>query len=442
MENEKIEIVSQHAETLQEKVSAMSSDDRVEYFMSLSRDEAEDLFLDLPPEDQKDIFLKLNLAQKRTFLRMLSLDDMADLIQQLPENIRYEALNMLDTQTKMEVIGLLVYAEDMAGGVMTPHFLRLRPDMEVEVAIRYLRTYSKHHEETIYYTCVVDNDDKLLGVVSFRDLLLSPPEKKINQIMETEHVSVLDTMDQEEVAQVFSSHELSAIPVVDKDGHIKGVITYDDIAHVIEEEATEDIQRIGGMEALDVPYWKTDFLTMAKKRAGWLIVLLVGGSLTATAMAVYEQSLEKAVVLGLFLPLIISSGGNSGSQAATLIIRSLALKEVRIKDWFKILLRESASGLVLGLTLGIVGFLRIIIWPNRETLYGAHYMMLAVTVAISLVGVVIWGTVAGAMLPFILRKFKADPARASAPLVATIVDVTGIVIYFTVATMLLKGTLL
>ena len=196
------------------------------------------------------------------------------------------------------------------------------------------------------------------------------------------------------------------------------------------------------MEALDAPYWKTDFLTMAKKRAGWLVVLLIGGSLTATAMAVYETSLEKAVVLGLFLPLIISCGGNSGSQAATLIIRSMALKEVRIKEWTRILLRESASGLVLGLTLGLVGFLRLVIWPNRETVYGEHYVMLAATVSISLVGVVLWGTVAGAMLPFILRKLKTDPARASAPLVATIVDVTGIIIYFTVATIMLKGTLL
>ncbi len=442
MENDKIEVLEQNQETLQERVSAMSSEDRVEYFMSLSRDEAEDLFLDLPPEDQKDIFLNLSTAQQRTFLRMLSLDSMADLIQHLPENMKYEALNMLDPQTKMEVIGLLVYAEDMAGGVMTPHFLRLKPDMEVEVAIRYLRTYSKHHDETIYYTVVVDNEDKLLGVVSFRDLLLSHPTKKIGDIMETDHVSVLDTMDQEEVAQAFSDYDLSAIPVVDKDGHIKGVITPEDISQVIEEEATEDIQRIGGMEALDDPYWKTDFLTLTKKRAGWLIVLLIGETFTATAMGRYETLLQQAIVLSLFLPLIISSGGNSGSQAATLIIRSLALKEMRLRDWSRVLIREVGTGLIMGVILGLVALIRIMVWPNREALYGAHYGKVAIAVAISLTGVVLWGTITGAMLPFILRKFKADPARASAPLVATIVDITGIMIYFTVATTLLKGILL
>jgi magnesium transporter len=427
---------------MQEDWISLGVDERQKQFMAMDRELAEDLFLSLPAIYQAEIIGFLAYGKRRSWIRMLPLDETADLIQQLPEELKESSLSLLDEDTRREVLGLLAYAEDDAGGLMTPHFIRLRPDMEVEVAIRYLRTYSKHQEKTISHTYVVDSNQVLLGVVSFRELLLSPPSKKIQDIMKTDLISVLDTLDQEEVAQVFKTHQLSAIPVVNEQGQLKGVVTYDDIASAIEEEATEDIQKIGGMEALDLPYWKTSIRTMLQKRAGWLMILFLGEMFTASAMAHYEAAIERAVVLALFIPLIISSGGNSGSQASTLIIRALALQEIKLQHWWKVLLREISSGLILGLVLGSIGVLRILLWPNKETIYGPHYGLIAMTVGCSLVGVVLWGATAGSMLPFILRKLKLDPASASAPFVATLVDVTGLVIYFNVASFLLKGTLM
>lgn len=429
-------------EKLKQDWSSFSKDQRLEAFHELDRESAEDLFLDLSAPDQAEIILSLPKGQRRSWIRMLPLDDIADLIQCLPIEERESYLSMLDQDTKREVLGLLAYAEDDAGGLMTPQFIRLRPEMEVEVAIRYLRVYSKHHEKTIYYTYVVDLEGKLVGVISFKEILMSPSQSKVQDVMKKDFIAVLDTMNQEEVANIFTKHHLTAIPVIDDKGHIKGVVTYDDLAHVIQDEATEDIHKLGGMEALDLPYWKTSFFTLIKKRAGWLIVLFIGEMFTATAMAHYEESIERAVVLALFIPLIISSGGNSGSQASTLIIRAMALREIKLKHWFKVLIRELGSGLALGVILGSIGLIRILAWPNKETVYGPHYALVALTVAISLVGVVLWGATAGSMLPFILKKLKLDPASASAPFVATLVDVSGIVIYFTVATAILTGTVM
>jgi magnesium transporter len=421
---------------------ALPADARIEKFHSMDRETAEDLFLSLSSVDQAEIIVAIPHGQRRSWLRMLPLDDMADLIQQLPDELKDPSIALLDPDSRREIHGLLAYADDDAGGLMTPHFIRMRPDMEVGVAIRYLRAYSRHHEQTIYYTYVVDSDQKLLGIISFRELLLSLPNRMLHEIMKTDFVSVLDTMDQEEVAKVFSAHQLSAIPVVDAEGRVKGVVTYDDIADAIAREATEDIQKIGGMEALDLPYWKTDFVTIVRKRAGWLTILFVGQMFTATAMAHYEGEIERAIVLALFIPLIISSGGNTGSQASTLIIRAMALSEVKVKDWWRVLFRESGVGLTLGLILGALGLLRIVAWPGSADAYGPHYVLVAYTVAASLVGVVIWGATIGSMLPFLLRRFGLDPASASAPFVATVVDVTGLVIYFTVAQLILSGTLI
>lgn len=424
---------------LKEHWSELNVDERRERFRQLSRVDAEELLLSFGPDEQMELIAHLSPAEKRSWVRLLPLDDVADYVQRLPADERAETLQLLDEVSRLEVVGLLAYADDEAGGVMNPRYIRLRPEMSVEEAIRYIRAQARTPVETIYYGYVLDYDQKLLGVVSFRELLLARPDRKIRDMMVTEVVTVPEEMDRERVSEVMQAHQVMALPVVDDEGRMKGIVTYDDIVDVVQKEATEDIQKLGGMEALEAPYFKTNFLGMIKKRAGWLMVLFLGEMLTATAMSRFEDQIERAVVLALFIPLIISSGGNSGSQASTLIIRSLALKEVRIQDWWRVLLRELGAGLLMGSLLGVMGFVRILLGQQINGAYGEHFVLLAITVAVSLVGVVVWGTLSGAMLPFLLRNMGFDPASASAPLVATLVDVTGLVIYFSVATALLSS---
>lgn len=411
-------------------------------FSQLSRHDGEEFILNLKPHDQGELLLTMGSTEKKSWVRVFAPDDVADLIQELGTDYREEFLNYLDPQTRREVTALLAYAEDNAGGLMSSRFVRLRPDMSVDEAISYLRIQAKTQVETIYYAYVIDTDQTLMGVVSFRELFSAQPHRKIRDIMKTDLIKIPVSLDQEKIAKIFSQQNLMALPVIDEWDHMKGIVTFDDIASVLQEEATEDIQKFGAVEALDMPYMRTPFWELIQKRAGWLVVLFVGEMLTASAMGYFEHELATAVVLALFIPLIISSGGNSGSQASTLIVRALALGEIRLQDWWKVLGRELVSGLALGLILGSVGLLRILLWPTRESLYGSHYQLIAVTVALSVLGCVMWGTISGSMLPFILKKFKLDPATASAPFVATIVDVTGLIIYFTMAHLLLEGTLL
>jgi magnesium transporter len=325
---------------------------------------------------------------------------------------------------------------------MNPRYARLRPDMPVAEGISYLRRYAREHRHGTYYAYVLDTDQRLLGTVSFRELFAAAPEEQIANVMRRDPVTVSEQLDQEEVSRLFGVHHFLALPVVDADGRMKGVVTIDDVVDVVREEATEDIHKIGGTEALDAPYLTIGFARMARKRAGWLAALFLGEMLTATAMGRYEHQIERAVVLALFVPLIISSGGNSGSQASTLVIRAMALGEVRLRDWWRVIRRELASGLVLGGILASIGLVRILVWQAIFHVYGDHYLLIAVTVAMSLIGVVTFGTLAGSMLPFVLRRVGFDPASASAPFVATLVDVTGLVIYFSVASAVLRGTLL
>jgi magnesium transporter len=314
--------------------------------------------------------------------------------------------------------------------------------MTVDEAITYLRKQAKERIETIYYVYVIDAQQKPLGVISFRELIIAKPNDPIRTVMHTDLVTVSEGTDQEALSHLFSETGLMAIPVVDADGRMKGIVTVDDIVQVVEEEATEDIQKFGGVEALGAPYLDVGLAAMIKKRGIWLSVLFLGEMLTATAMGYYEREIERAVVLSLFIPLIISSGGNSGSQASTLVVRAIALGEVRLRDWWRVVGRELMVGISLGALLGCIGIMRILLWPSRNTLYGEHYLMIGVTIACSLIGVVLFGTIAGSMLPFILRRCGLDPASASAPAVATLVDVTGLIIYFTVASLILRGTLL
>lgn len=428
---------------LKEEWFDLSTQARVREFLALKRPEAEELFLSLNAEQQAEILNALSLFEKRSWLRFLPPDDLVDLIQVYPAVEREQLLSLLDDAARREVKALLAYAEDDAGGLMNPEYIRLRPNISVDEAIRYMRSQAKTRVETIYYAYVVNATNKLLGVVSFRKLLLAPPEKLVSDIMTSSFFWVPEQMDKEDVALFFSQHgDLMAIPVLDAEGRMKGIVTHDDIALVVREEATEDMQKIAGMEALDAPYFDVGFLRMIKKRAGWLTILFLGEMLTATAMGQFISELEHAIILALFIPLIISSGGNSGSQASTLIIRSLALREIRLRDWLQVLRREICSGLVLGTILGSIGMIRVLIWQQWTHAYGEHYVLVAISVALSLVCVVLWGTLSGSMLPFLLRGLGFDPASASAPLVATLVDVTGLVIYFTVASLVLQGTLL
>jgi magnesium transporter len=429
-------------EDLEEGWILFSPEDRLLAFKALPRPEAEDFFLSRPSRDQQELLLALPPEERRSWFRLLPPDDAADLIQAVPPEERDGLLALLDDRTRMEVTALLAYAEDEAGGLMNPRFARVRPDMTVDEAISYLRRQARERAETVYTGYALDDEQRLLGVVSFRDLFAAAPDRRVRDVMETDVVSVNEDMDQEEVSRVFAESGLVAVPVVDARGRMKGIVTVDDIVQVVEEEATEDIQKFGGVEALGAPYLETSFASMLRKRAGWLAVLFLGEMLTATAMAFFEGAIARAVVLAVFLPLIISSGGNAGSQASTLVIRAMAVGEVRLRDWWRVAGREVATGVALGLILGTIGFLRIVAWERFAHAYGEHYLRVAVTVAVSLVGCVAVGTFAGSMLPFLLRRLGLDPASASAPFVATLVDVTGVIIYFGIGSVVLAGAIL
>src|SRR6266849_3221367 len=333
------------------------------------------------------------------------------------------------------------YPEDEAGALMHAGYVRISPDVTVEEAIAETRQQAGR-VEMIYYAYVLDESQHLMGVVSFRELLSAERSRKVREVMRTDYVYVVEDADQETVAQILAKHRLLAIPVLDQEGHMLGIVTSADVAGVVQQEAGEDILKIGGMEALDGPYLEVTFGQMVRKRAGWLAILFVGEMLTATAMGFFSAEIERAVVLALFIPLIISSGGNSGSQATTLVIRAMALGEIRLRDWWRVIQRELAAGLVLGTILGIIGISRILLWHTLRGTYGPHYLVVALTIGCSLVGVVMFGTTAGSMLPFLLRRCGLDPASASAPFVATLVDVTGLIIYFSVASVILRGILL
>jgi magnesium transporter len=416
--------------------------EQVEGFRQLDREAAEPFFLSRASSSQATLILGLPEGERRGWMRILAPDDAADLLQEIPPARRAELLGLLDEPTRHEVQALLAYAEDQAGGLMSPRYARVRPDMRADEALRYLRRQARERSETVYYAYVIGPDDRLLGVLSFKELLLAPDDRLVQDVMRREIVAVPEHLDQEEIARVIARHDLMALPVVDADGRMRGIVTVDDVVDVLNEEATEDIQKLGGMEALDLPYWRTAFPTLVRKRAGWLTVLFLGEMLTATAMARYEEEIARAVVLALFVPLIISSGGNAGSQASTLIVRAMALGEVRLGHFLRVLRRELASGLALGAILAVIGLLRILAWQGLFGTYGEYAGLIAITVGLSLVGVVAWGTVAGSMLPFGLRSLHLDPASASAPFVATLVDVSGLVIYFSVAQVVLHGTLL
>jgi magnesium transporter len=422
----------------------LSMEERLEGFRLVDSEEAEEFFHDLQPRDQAELLLALEPRERRVWLRTLAPDDAVDLLQEVDDDDRAALLQLLDDTGRREVSVLLAYAEDEAGGLMSSRFARVRPDMTVDQAISYLRkqALSGVELETIYYTYVLETDHTLVGIVSFREMFAAPGSQLVRDVMLTDYVAVPEAMDQEDVARLFAEYDVLALPVIDDAGRMKGIVTVDDIVDVVEEEATEDAHKFGGLAALDLPYLRTDFLAIVKKRAGWLILLFLGGMLTANALGQFEDSIALLPFLTLFIPLIIASGGNSGSQASTLVIRAMAMDEVRLRDWWRVARREVATGLALGTVLGTIGFFRVVLFPGDTAAYGPNAVALfGVTIAVSLLGVVLFGTLVGSMLPFVLRRLGLDPASASAPLVATLVDVSGLVIYFLTAGFLLREIL-
>jgi magnesium transporter len=377
-------------------------------------------------------------------LEGLAADQRSAVIRSMSPYQQHHIVPKVSDQVQREIKELLRYPQRTAGGIMTTEFVRLLPTMSVEEALRTIKTYAAD-QESIYACYVLEQGSgRLLGAISLRDLVLADPAARISSVMHRKPVSVGAYQSQKEAANKISKYNLLAIPVLEADERVVGFVTVDDVIDVLLEEETERTLRMGAVEpsALDLPYIATPFATMVKKRATWLIVLFLGEMLTATAMGYFEDEISKAVVLALFLPLIISSGGNSGSQATTLVIRAMALGEFTLADWWKIAWREVIAGLALGAILGIIGFVRIAAWTPFTNVYGNHWLLVAVTVGLSLVGVVAWGTICGSMLPFILKRLGTDPATSSAPFVATLVDVTGLVIYFSVALIVMHGTIL
>jgi magnesium transporter len=430
-----------HPADIAEVLDDLPPEDSGVIFRILPREVAGTAFEYLPLDQQAELITALGSEQLVNVLNGMSPDDRTRLFEELPAEVTRRALSSLNPDELKVARQLLGYPENSAGRYMTTEYLSIRPSMTAREALDYVRSHGKGRE-TLNVEYVTDEKGVLLYDVRLSDIVLAQPETTVSDIPSRHMVALPATAPRAEVVSAFEKYDRVALPVVDSKGVLVGIITVDDVLDVAEAEATEDIQKLGGMEALDAPYLEISAWEMFKKRGGWLSILMVSEMLTATAMSYFEDEIARAVVLALFIPLIMSSGGNSGSQATSLIIRGLAVRDIEVKDWWRVLARELRSGVMLGALLASIGMARIVFWPARDVLYGPHYFMVALTVALSLIGVVLFGSLAGSMLPFILRRLGFDPAAASAPFVATLVDVTGLVIYFTVASLVLSGTLL
>jgi magnesium transporter len=430
-----------HPSEIADAVEDLQERERAIVFRLLSRDRAAEVFEYLAFDVQKSLLKAMGQGEVGEILNQMSADDRTAFLQELPGPIVRQLIDLLSANERSIARSLLGYPEGSVGRLMTPEYVAVTSDWTIERLIQHIRTHGSEIEsfDVIY---VVDERGKLVDDLRLRDVLTAPPGSTVQSIMDEQLVQLKATDSSAEAVETFKQYNRSVLPVTDKDGFLLGIVTIDDALHVVEEIDTEDIQKFGGVEALDYPYVRTPLLELVKKRAGWLVILFLGELLTATAMGYFEEAIARAVVLALFVPLIISSGGNSGSQAATLIIRAMALKELTLADWWMVMRREVISGLILGTVLGSIGFLRIGIWSIFSPIYGPHWALVGATVSFSLVGIVMWGTFSGSMLPFLLRRFGFDPASSSAPFVATLVDVTGLIIYFSVAGIILQGTLL
>ncbi|TFF35902.1 magnesium transporter [Mucilaginibacter psychrotolerans] len=408
---------------------------------TLSLNRAVNVFRILDFPTQERIIKKLTGQKVGEILNALPPDDRTSFFAELHGDAVKNLILHLSPEDRKEALSLLGYEEESVGRLMTPDYVAVKKTWDVTRVLSHIRRYGKN-SETIDVIYVIDENGVLLDDIRIREILLVKPETKVSDLMDGRLIALSASDPQEEAINVFRMNNRTALPVTDAEGILLGIVTVDDILWIANEEYTEDIQKIGGTEALDEPYLDINLFLLVKKRVGWLVILFLGEMLTATAMGFFEHAIEKAVVLALFIPLIISSGGNSGSQASTLIIQAMALGEVTIADWWRVMRREILSGLMLGITLGVIGFFRIAAFSLFSTMYGPHWILVGATIGFSLVGVVLWGSLAGSMLPLLLKKLGADPATSSAPFVATLVDVTGLIIYFTVAVLFMKGVLL
>ncbi|MBN8703378.1 MAG: magnesium transporter [Bacteroidetes bacterium] len=440
---------------VESQIKVLHPADIAEVFNELSIDEAKFLYKHLEEEEAGKVLIEMDEDVREKFLAELtskeiaeqfldnmSSDDAADVIGELPDAKQDEVLALMeDAEQASDIVDLLNYDENTAGGLMATELIRVNVNKNILECVREIRKQADGIEN-MYAVYVVDDEDKLLGLLSLKKLLITPLRTKVKDILNPEIISVKTNTDAEEAAKIMEKYNLVVLPVVDGLGRLVGRITIDDVVDIIREEETEDVQKMAGMEALDEPYNSISVWGMLKKRGGWLVILFLGESLTATAMSFFEDAIAKVVVLALFVPLIISSGGNTGSQASTLVIRALALGQVSIRDWWTIIRKELKVGALLGISLGLIGFLRVAVWSAFVDDFGPHWMYIGLTVGISLVGVVLWGNIVGSVFPLLLKRMGLDPAVSSAPFVATLVDITGLIIYFSVASSILAGTLL
>ncbi|PYL09232.1 MAG: magnesium transporter [Verrucomicrobia bacterium] len=430
-----------------EVILDLPENEQVIIFRILPHALAADVFEYLDFDAQQKLLHAMAHEQVVGILNEMSPDDRTALLEEMPSAAARQLIRLLSPEERRVATALLGYPEDSVGRLMTPDFIAVKEDWTVQQVLDYVREHGRD-SETLNVVYVVDDRGKLIDDLRIREFLLRPLDAKVSDFRDHTFVALNVTESQQDALNMFRKYDRTALPVVDSSGVLVGIVTIDDMLDVAEQEATEDIQKFGGMEALDEPYMRISLWKMIRKRAGWLVILFLGEMLTATAMANFQDEIARAVVLALFLPLIISSGGNSGSQASTLIVRAMALGEVTLRDWWRVAAREIQAGLSLGVILGAIGILRVALWSIvgekyfHRSLYGPHWPLVALTVGFALVGVVLWGSFSGSMLPFVLRRVGADPATSSAPFVATLVDVTGLVIYFSIALVIMRGVML
>lgn len=424
---------------------SLSTLDKTKLFEKFSRYELQlrlDIFSFFETDVQYRLVRMMPESQLSELLNNLKPDIRNQLFSELPDDLIKYFINLLNDREKQLALNLIGYKENSIARLMTPMYVQVRPYYSVEEVFKHIKLFGRK-AETLNFIYVVDENNVLIDDLKIGELLLANAETKISELIDYNFASIKATIPMEEAFEIFKKYDRSALPIITEKGVLVGIVTFDDVLDQIEDRDTEDIQRFGGMDELDVAYTKTSLLKLVQKRAGWLIILFVGEMLTASAMAYFDGEIEKAVVLALFVPLIISSGGNSGSQAASLIIRAMALGEIKLKDWWYVMKREVSSGLILGGILGVIGFLRILIWQKTGIYdYGGYWLFIGLSVSFSLLFIVLWGTISGSLIPFVLRRFGLDPATASAPFVATLVDVSGLIIYFSVAGLFLHGKLL
>ncbi|GBD89265.1 magnesium transporter MgtE [bacterium BMS3Abin03] len=415
--------------------------EKVIIFRLLPNELATDTFEHLEIDTQMDLLKAMGKSEVADILNEMSPDDRTALLEELPGAAAKQLIQLLSSEERKVALTLLGYPEDSVGRLMTPDYIAVKPDWTIEEALNYIRDNAED-SETLNIVYVINDKGNLLDDIKIREFILARLDQKVSDLMDGNYVALNVTDDQETAVNVFKKYDRVALPVVDKNGVLIGIVTVDDVLDVAEEEATEDIQKLAAVEVLEEPYSTIPIFSMVKKRVVWLTILFLGETLTAFAMGHFKDEISKAVVLSMFIPLIISSGGNSGSQASTLVIRAMALGEIKLKDWWKIIRREVFSGLSIGIILGAIGFFQVILLSRFIPALNDHLILISLTVGFSLIGVVLWGTLLGSTMPFILKSFSVDPATSSGPLMATLVDVTGLIIYFTVALTVLGGTLL